>query len=354
MREKGIEVHTACYGNFDSEFHHEIPSLSRSINIIKDIKAIYEVCRILKKIKPSIIHTHTPKAGLIGITAGWLCRVPVRMHTVAGLPLMEKTGLWQKILILIERFIYLLATSIHPNSKGLKTFIEKEVSSSNKISIIGNGTSNGINLSEFNSSRVERHKLDQLKTKLAERQSETKFCFIGRLVSDKGVNEMVEAFIVHNKKHPKSVLLLVGPMESELDPLLASTLNAIKNHDSIFEFGFQKDVRPYIEISDVLVFPSYREGFPNVPMQFAAFKKPMILSDINGCNELVTDGENGILVNVKEVAPLVEAMGFLQGNVEIRNKMGQKAFDFVASNFQQAVVWNAILETYKSELERLN
>jgi glycosyltransferase involved in cell wall biosynthesis len=354
MKENGLQVYTACAGNINSDQHFDLKHLTRKINLIKDVLAIKEVVRIIRNVRPEIIHTHTPKAGLIGMVAGWICRVPIRMHTVAGLPLMEKTGVWQKVLIFIEKIIYWFATSVHPNSNGLKEFIFQNISKNNKISIIGKGTSNGINLDEFHPSQVNSEKLKLIKEKLRDLNNSMKFCFIGRLVGDKGINELVDAFSSHQKKYPNSSLILVGPYEDNLDPLLIETKETIETNPSIIDFGFQSDVRPFISVSDVLVFPSYREGFPNVPMQFAAFRKPMILSNIYGCDQIVDDEKSGFLVPIKQIQPLVEKMEFLQDNPGIGKKMGDKAYTNLKENYSQKEVWKAILDTYKSKLSKLN
>jgi len=180
------------------------------------------------------------------------------------------------------------------------------------------------------------------------------FIFIGRMVKDKGIVELVEAFTELNSETESIKLLLVGPYEPNLDPLPDSIVNTIETHKDIHHFGYQQDVRPYISASDVLVFPSYREGFPNVPMQCAAFSKALILSDINGCNEIVTDEETGLLVPVKDANAVYLAMKRLMQDKNLRISFGEKALNHIKDNFAQEEVWNAIKQEYLLQLSRLS
>ena len=220
--------------------------------------------------------------------ASKLAGVPIRMHTVAGLPLMESSGMKRSVLNIVEKLTYYCATNVYPNSKGLKEFIIKEkLTSKNKLKILGNGSSNGIDTTHFSPNQVSGIEKRQLRKELNITKNDFVFVFVGRLVSDKGINELVEAFTEMSKTHTNSKLLLVGPLETHLDPLLPNTLNEIKNNEAIIYAGFQTDVRPYFATSNALVFPSYREGFPNVVMQAGAMGLPSIVTDINGCNEII-------------------------------------------------------------------
>jgi glycosyltransferase involved in cell wall biosynthesis len=179
------------------------------------------------------------------------------------------------------------------------------------------------------------------------------FVFVGRLVADKGINELVEAFgrleeeeIVTWSYNCK--LLLVGPTEAELDPLLPKTLKSIEENPNIICVGFQNDVRPYFAIADALVFPSYREGFPNVVLQAGAMGLPSIVSDINGCNEIIINGNNGLIIPVKNTDAVFEAMKKYIIDKQVYQLHKKNARNRIAENYEQSVVWNAILNEYKS------
>ena len=236
------------------EYQHV--EMTRQITPIKDIKALWKLYKILRKDKPEIVHTHTPKAGIIGMLAARLAGIPIRLHTVAGLPLMETSGKKRKILEAVEQLTYRCATRVYPNSEGLMKFIiQNKFTSIDKLKIIGNGSSNGINTDYFNQKNILEDQKKQLKTSLNIDENDFVFIFVGRLVGDKGINELIKAYTELDKTSTK--LLLVGPLETELDPLSESTLQYIKSNSNIIHVGYQQDVRPYFSIANSLVFPRF-------------------------------------------------------------------------------------------------
>ncbi len=334
------------YGNKEGVrvFHLE---LTRKITPIKDITAVFKLYRFLKKEKPSIVHTHTPKAGIVGMMAAWLAGVPNRLHTVAGLPLMEETGFKRKVLDLVEQLTYRFATKVYPNSKGIYDFIITEnFTKPEKLKIIGQGSSNGIDTDYFSPQQVSGSQKNTLRNTLGIGPQDFVFIFIGRLVGDKGINELVAAFTNSEFRIQNSKLLLVGPLETDLDPLQAETLHAIKNNPNIIAVGYQNDVRPYFAISDVLVFPSYREGFPNVVMQAGAMGLPSIVTDINGCNEIIIHGVNGLIIPPKDSKVLQTAMEQFCGQLLYSN-LKTNARQMIVSRYERQEVWEALLEEYK-------
>lgn len=326
--------------------------LTRQITPIKDLLAVLKLYFYFKKQKPFIVHTHTPKAGTVGMLAAKLAGVPNRLHTVAGLPLLEATGKKRKLLNFVEKITYACATKIYPNSYGLKDVIlEEKFCKAQKLKVLANGSSNGINTSYFNPSHFSETENNILKKKLNIKLDDFVFIFVGRMVADKGINELVEAFKLLSKNTDKVKLVLVGPFETELDPLQKNTLDEIENNSNIINVGFQNDVRPYFAISNTLVFPSYREGFPNVVMQAGAMGLPSIVSDINGCNEIIIENHNGIIIPVKNTMAIFDAMKKIIKNESFYNNIQQNAQKRIVENYEQEVVWKAILEEYKT-LER--
>ncbi|BDB56770.1 glycosyltransferase family 4 protein [Flavobacterium ammonificans] len=324
-------------------------NMTRKITLFKDILSVYYFFKILKKEKPIIVHSHTPKAGIVSMLASKLANVPIRLHTVAGLPLMEAKGNKRKLLNFVEKVTYVCATNVYPNSKGLYQFIvNEELVSSKKLKVIANGSSNGIDTSYFDSESILEVQKEDLRTKLNIHNTDFVFIFVGRLVGDKGINELIEAFSRINDYNVK--LVLVGGAESDLDPLFEETINKIEKNPNIISVGFQSDVRPYFAISNCLVFPSYREGFPNVVMQAGAMGLPSIVSDINGCNEIIEEGINGTIIPVKDPKSLFESMLKMVNNEHWRCQLAGNARDKIVSRFEQQVVWDAILNEYKSLL----
>lgn len=337
-----------AYGNREGVrvFH---VGLTRKITPLKDIVAVFKLYRFLKKEKPSIVHTHTPKAGIVGMMAAWLAGVPNRLHTVAGLPLMEATGLKRQVLNFVEKLTYRFATKVYPNSIGLYDFIITErFTKPSKLSIIGNGSSNGIDTDYFDHSRYSETDRTSLRAKLKIPKNHFLFIFVGRLVKDKGINELVSVFSKLSALKNNISLLLVGPFESDLDPLFPETLQIIEKNSSIYSVGFQPDVRPYFSIADALVFPSYREGFPNVVMQAGAMDLPAIVTDINGCNEIITNGINGLIIQPKNEEMLYSAMENLVINPLLYSNLKFHTRNIIVEKYNRKEVWNAIVKEYET------
>lgn len=327
-------------------FHLE---MSRKITPISDFIAVIKLFLFLRKERPFIIHTHTPKAGIVGMLASRLAGVPHRLHTVAGLPLLEATGTKRKLLDFVEKLTYSCATKVYPNSHGLAEIIlQNKYTAAHKLKVIANGSSNGIDTEFFNPNLFSKAQQDQLMKELGLTTSDFVFVFVGRLVADKGINEMIAAFKLVNEKYPNAKLLLVGNYESDLDPLLPLTLKQIQTNKNIISFGFQSDVRPYFSIADTLVFPSYREGFPNVVMQAGAMDLPAIVSNINGCNEIIVEGQNGTIIPVKNTTAIVEKMELLLTDKSYFQELQSNARQMIVTRYEQKVVWGAILQEYSN------
>ena len=333
----------------------EAITMSRKITPFQDLKSLWEMWNFLRKEKPQIVHTHTPKAGIIGMLAARLAGVPHRLHTVAGLPLMEATGTKRKILNFVEKLTYSSATMVYPNSKGLYDFIlQNNFTQSNKLKIIANGSSNGIDTVFFSPDQVTETERVTLREKLNIQPDDFVFVFVGRIVSDKGINELIKAFseLQAAENKPTGIkLLLVGGLENDLDPLNPETLAEINQNKDIISVGFQQDVRSFFAIADALVFPSYREGFPNVVMQAGAMGLPSIVSDINGCNEIIIEGENGLIIPSKNVEKLKEKMLTLAKDKNLYTKLKGNSRRMIENRYEQSVVWNALLEEYEGLLQ---
>lgn len=323
--------------------------MERKISPIKDFISLVKLFLHFRKEKPTIVHSITPKAGLLTMLAGKLAGVPIRIHTFTGLIFPSKIGVMQKMLIAMDRLLCWSATHIIPEGKGVKQDLIQYKITSKPLKIIANGNVNGIDVTYFSKDEISEIQQKNLKQELGIQPNDFVLVFVGRLVTDKGINELVTAFSSIKKDNLK--LLLVGAEERELDPLKSETILEIKNNKNIIEVGFQKDVRPYFAISDCLVFPSYREGFPNVVMQAGAMELPSIVSDINGCNEIIVEGENGVIIPPKNVFYLQEKILFLYENKDFYKKLKQNAREMIVSRYEQSLVWNALLEEYQNILK---
>lgn len=328
--------------------------MTRQITPMSDLKAVYKLYRYFKKEKPTIVHTHTPKAGIVGMMAAWLAGVPHRLHTVAGLPLMEATGFKRKVLDFVEKLTYRWATAVYPNSKVLYDFILSEkLTKPRKLKVIGQGSSNGIDTQHFNPILFTEAR-NTLRKELHIPEDSFVFVFVGRLVGDKGINELVKAFQKLNtqQKAQSTTLLLVGFLETELDPLHPEVLEAIETNSNIVAVGYQPDVRPYLAASDALAFPSYREGFPNVVMQAGAMGLPAIVTNINGCNEIIVPNVNGLIIPPKNPEALKEAMQEVIISPDLYQNLQRTARDKITSRYERHDVWEALLATYQALLDK--
>ena len=330
---------------------------TRTISPLTDLKALWLTYKYFRKEKPKIVHTHTPKAGVVGMLAAKLSGIPIRMHTVAGLPLMEATGIKRKVLNFVERLTSWSATNVYPNSNALREFMEKEgLAPRSKLTDIGNGSSNGIN-TEFFSKRHLEQSATKSKDMLEDRKNSSNtqrsahndgvtFCFVGRIVKDKGINELLSAFNKLSAKYANAKLLLVGGEERELDPISKQSQEIIESNKHVISIGFQKDVRPFLAASDVFVFPSYREGFPNVVMQAGALELPSIVTNINGSNEIIEDGVNGIIIPVKDEQAIYDKMKLLYNNKGLRDKLAKNSRKMIIDRYDQKFVWEELLKEY--------
>ena len=293
--------------------------MSRKISLWEDFQSLALLISLFFKEKPYIVHANTPKASLLSMIAAWITGVPHRIYTVTGLRFETATGNFRHLLLTMEKITCWCATKIIPEGEGVKRTLVRENITSKPLKVILYGNINGVNVESYD--RTIHVRL--LASKIREEGKFT-FCFVGRIVKDKGINELVLAFVRLTKVYPEVRLLLVGPFERDLDPVSSEIEHIILDHSSISFVGFQQDIRPYLAASDALAFPSYREGFPNVVLQAGAMGLPSIVTDINGCNEIIEDGVNGVIVPPRDEEALYNAMKYFVENRQKKLKSDPK------------------------------
>ncbi|MBD5355803.1 MAG: glycosyltransferase family 4 protein [Bacteroides sp.] len=320
--------------------------MERHISPLKDLRSLWGLIKIFRKEKPDLVHSITPKAGLLSMMAAKICGVPVRLHTFTGLVFPTATGLKRRILIFTDRLTCLCATHIVPEGNGVKQDLENYKITSKPLKVLGYGNIRGIDLQRFDPKLPEvMEEADKIR-----KADIFTFIFIGRLVRDKGINELIEAFSKLNKEFPNTRLLLVGRKEQDLDPLKAETLNEIENNPSIEAVGNQKDVRPWLLASDIFVFPSYREGFPNVVIEAGAMGLPSIVTDINGSREIIINGKNGVIIPPKNSDALYQAMkDFITFPDKIK-ELGRNARPLITQRYERSFVHKCLKDYYKKIL----
>lgn len=320
--------------------------MERHISPFKDLKSLFGLIKVFRDERPTMVHSMTPKAGLLCMMAAWVCRVPVRLHTFTGLVFPTAVGLTKKILIFTDRLTCACATHIIPEGEGVKNDLLNYKITKKPLKVLGYGNVRGIDLIHYNSELPEV----QTEASKIRKPNVFTFIFIGRIVRDKGINELVKSFSRLNSKYPKTRLLLVGPYEENLDPLAPETLAEINSNEAIEAVGPQTDVRPWLAASDVFVFPSYREGFPNVVIEAGAMGLPSIVTDINGSREIIIEKENGTIIQSHDVERLCQAMEKMLNNASQRLSMASKSRQLIASRFEQGFVRKCLINYYKEIL----
>ncbi len=328
---------------------HIVVPMTRKITPLQDLKCLVMLVKIFRREKPDIVHTHTPKAGLLGMLAARITGVKARIHTVAGLPLMVETGFKYQLLKFIERLTYAAATRVWPNSNSLLQFIiDNRLCIKSKLSIIGKGSSNGINLHRFNTGVLDENRLATIKASVNFLNNNSYLLCIGRLVKDKGIVELVHVFNELHKKHQQLKLILVGEYEATLDPLPEETLHEIKNNPSIIHIPWTDHVEYYMHIAHFFVFPSHREGFPNVLLQAGAMGLPVICSNIAGNIDIVLNNETGLIFDRGNEEQLLKLMQYALAHPQHLQTMAKKLQEAIQENYRQENIWQNMLEAYKS------
>jgi len=320
--------------------------MKRDISIFSDFLSLTRFIFTFYKIKPFIVHANTPKASLLSMIAAWITRVPNRIYTVTGLRFEGETGFKKKLLISMERLTCKFATKVIPEGQGVLKSLKQYNITTKDIKVIHNGNINGINMNYFDPKFFSSDDKNGLKVQLGISTNDLVYVFVGRLVADKGINELIDAFDRLSKVEQSVSLILVGSFEQELDPLSKTTLEIIKINSKIKTIGYQKDIRQYLAISDVFAFPSYREGFPNVVLQAAAMELPCIVTNISGCNEIIQNDQNGLIIPFKNADALFIAMQKLYSDRNLRLRLKQNTRQIIQTRYECTAVWNALLKEY--------
>lgn len=319
--------------------------MERHINVWKDMKSLARLISVFKQEKPDMVHSITPKAGLLCMIAAKLTRVPVRIHTFTGL--IWPTSKWLKrwLLMATDSLTCSCATHIIPEGRGVMN--DMRYITDKKMKVLGYGNVRGVNMKYYD----RRPEVMELAKDLR-RDDLITFLFVGRLVKDKGVEELVEAFERLYNNKPNCRLWMVGYYEGVLDPISEETEDKIKRCEAIDYVGTKlgDELIAYYAMADCFVFPSYREGMPNVVLEAGAMGLPSIVTDINGSREIIIEGENGTIVPPRDVDSLYDAMEKMMTEDEWRNGMAKRARSLIAERYDQTYVCNCLLEYYREVL----
>lgn len=324
---------------------HQVP-MQRGISPFQDVWSVCHMVWLMLQLRPQVVHSYTPKAGLVCMLAGWVCRVPVRVHTFTGLIWPTAQGWQQRLLKAVDRLLCACATHIIPEGAGVQHDLQVGRITQKPLQVIGHGNIAGVDVAHFspNAPGLKGSGV-QLRKTFGIHDTDVVFVFVGRLNRDKGLDELLAAFI---QLPEHSHLLVVGGLD-QAAPIGAASSRILQSHPRIHWLGFQEDVRPALQAANVLVLPSYREGFPNVLLQAGAMELPVVATDISGCNEVITHGLNGWLVPVKDVQALASAMNLAlsSSSTQLRD-MGQAARARIVERFERGEHWQRMLAFYRS------
>lgn len=320
--------------------------MHREISLISDVCCLIHFIWLFIKERPYVVHGNTPKASMLSMVAAWLTRRPVRIYMCHGLRYQTTTGNLRRILMFMEKLSCFCATHVICVSEGVrKQLVVDGLCKEGKGKVVGYGTAGGIDVDYF--ARESISGISDKRAELEIPQDDFVFSFVGRIVKDKGINELVAAFDKLSQEYHVS-LILVGPQENDLDPIKQETEKTIKNNKQIHAVGRQNDVRPYLAACDAFVLPSYREGVGMVLLEANAMGVPCIASDIIGCNDVVTEGVNGELVQPRNVEALYQKMKNWVEHRERVTEFAKGCRNYVLSRYSSEDVKRAYYNELKS------
>ena len=326
--------------------------MRRHISPLHDLISLWQLFWLFRREKPDMVHSITPKAGLLSMIAAKLAGVPIRLHTFTGLIWPTARSLKRKILVATDKLLCACATHLNPEGQGVAHDLQAHITHK-PLTVLGHGNVRGIDFDYYTSTPDIERAAHQYRADLGIPSDAFVFLFVGRIVRDKGIVELLEAFknLTENyepKSHTFSSisLLLVGDEEEHLDPLPTSTQQLINTLPNVYRLPFQTDVRPFYATAQALVFPSYREGFPNVVLEAGAFALPSIVTDINGSREIITNGDNGLIIPPQNIEALTQAMQTLLHTPHLKS-MGEAAYSNVQQHFSKTLVWQQLKDYYQ-------
>jgi len=324
--------------------------MQRKITPLSDLVSLFRLIRVFREERPDMVHSITPKAGLLSMLAAWITRVPVRVHTFTGLVFPYETGWKRALLMLTDRITSACATNVVPEGKGVMDDLIRFHITRKPLHVLGNGNVRGIDLHYYVRSEEVLRRGSEIRKWFGIPDHAFVFVFVGRMDRDKGIDNLVQAFRMLERERPDIHLLLVGAEESEGKPLLDQTRETIARSSNIhLSDGWQKDVRPWFAAADALVHPSLREGFPNVVIEAGAMQLSSIVTDINGSREIISEGKNGTIVPAGNSTALYRAMKDLVAQPERTRKMAVTARN-LAGRYEQGYVRRCLDRFYREVL----
>jgi len=327
--------------------------MARRITPLADLVTLVRLISHFRATQPDIVHAHTPKGGLLGVIAATAARVPVRIYHMRGLPLMGASGLKRGLLIGTERVSCLLADEVFCVSHSLRgAALDLSLGRADQLRVLAGGSGQGVDTDRrFSPTRLGPQARSASRAALGMPEGALVFGFVGRIVRDKGLHELARAWARVRAELPEARLLIVGPLEPH-DPVDPDIWSALASDARVHRVGFTEDTPQLYAAMDVVVLPSYREGFPNVPLEAASMGKPVITTRVPGCVDAVLEDVTGLIVEPREHTGLAEAMLRYGREPHLRETHGAAGRKRVLREFRREVIWGAIVERYRALLNR--
>jgi glycosyltransferase involved in cell wall biosynthesis len=354
MRENGFDVLMVSSDGPEREevirnegCRHQVIPMTRKITPFADLRSLWLLYKLFKKEKPDIVHSHTPKGGLLAMLAAKMAGIKIRVHTIAGLRFMTAKGFTRKVLVSMEKLTAKAASNVWPNSFSLLEYIKtNKLVNPKKLEVISLGSSNGINLQRFSASALRPEKMNEIKKLISYDEKLIYFLSVGRIVHDKGMDELLNAFIEVHKQNEHTRLLLVGAFEDELDPISDNARQILKTHPAVIQAGWNDAVEYFMHFSYALVHPSHREGFPNVLMQAGAMYCPVIASRIEGNVDIVDHEKTGLLFEVMNEKELLQKLEQSLAQPALMKEYANNLRQKIEQYFDQKIVHRELRKRY--------
>jgi lipopolysaccharide/colanic/teichoic acid biosynthesis glycosyltransferase/glycosyltransferase involved in cell wall biosynthesis len=359
MRVADIETHVVStpgceletFATEEKAIAHALP-MQRRIAPLADLSALWRLWLLFVKIRPHIVHAHTPKAGLLAMLAAVCARTPVRIYHVHGLPMLTSGPLRRRLLRFTDRVACLAASRVLcVSSSILEVCVAEDLCDRSKILVLLRGSINGVDAEGRFNPRFRERLRHATRLALSIPEDAKVVLFVGRLVLDKGVRELAAAWQLVKHRDPDAHLLIVGPFEAQ-DPVPAATRAFLETDPDVHLVGLDWDVVPYYAASDVLAFPTYREGLPVVPLEAAAMELAIVGTRVPGCVDAIQDGITGTLVPARDSDALATALRQYLSDPGLANRHGQAGRARVLRDFKPQDLWKALLGVYREELRR--
>ncbi|NUP07125.1 MAG: glycosyltransferase family 4 protein [Polyangiaceae bacterium] len=324
--------------------------MSRNMSPVEDVRSLVELCLTLRKLQPHVVNAGTMKAGLLGMMAAFVARVPVRVYVLRGLRLEGLTGLSRAVLTFCEFVASGCAHRVICVSPSLRREYERlGVTRASKLRVLLAGSSNGIDTARYEPTAERLAAAASRRSQLGIPADAKVVGFVGRITHDKGIEDLLRAFESVRKRVPRAFLLLVGGFD-DTDPVSVDCKQAVQNGESIALTGFVDDVAVFYPLMDVLVLPSFREGFPNVPLEAAISSVPTVAYAATGTVDAVADGHTGTIVPKLDWRALGDAVARYLTDDALRAAHGSSARERALELFRNDAIWSALAAQYEELL----